>query len=206
MITPFRAWLNARLKEMAMPGIVLDLGSGAGSYAGNSLSVVRVDGNPATSPDVCTDLESRLPFPDNFADTVLLINVLEHVYFYEVLLNECWRVLKDGGSLILAAPFLMPEHKAKIDGYEIHDYQRQTIDSIWRQLKRAGFSKFLAQSYCPGPFTAAVNIVSYELHWQWLIDALTRLAWSIDSVWRKHKRPGPSAISYCLGYVITAKR
>lgn len=59
-------------------------------------------------PDVVADLR-KLPFPDNYADEVLSIHVIEHFYHWEVgpLLAEWIRVLKPGGILILECPNLL---------------------------------------------------------------------------------------------------
>jgi SAM-dependent methyltransferase len=59
-------------------------------------------------PDVVADLR-KLPFPDDYADEVLSIHVIEHFYQWEVsaLLAEWIRVLKPGGVLILECPNLL---------------------------------------------------------------------------------------------------
>jgi 2-polyprenyl-3-methyl-5-hydroxy-6-metoxy-1,4-benzoquinol methylase len=56
------------------------------------------------------------PFPDNSFDTIVAIDVFEHVYNFDSCLKECWRMLKPGGSLILVfPPFLHPfEHHIKV--------------------------------------------------------------------------------------------
>ena len=58
-------------------------------------------------PDYLADIRS-LPFEDRSADVLMAIHVVEHFYRWEVqsLLIEWWRVLKDGGILILELPNL----------------------------------------------------------------------------------------------------
>ena len=49
---------------------------------------------------------ATLPFPDNYADAMIAVHVIEHFYPWEVtaLLKEWLRVLKPGGHLILELP------------------------------------------------------------------------------------------------------
>ncbi|MBJ6985298.1 methyltransferase domain-containing protein [Luteimonas sp. MC1750] len=88
-------------------------------------------------PDVFGDA-GRLPFPDASIDTVLLLEVLEHLRHPEAALPEIARVLKPGGVLLMTLPFLYPVHDAP------HDYQRYTAHGLQRELQAAG----LAASEC----------------------------------------------------------
>jgi ubiquinone/menaquinone biosynthesis C-methylase UbiE len=56
------------------------------------------------------------PFHDGSFDTVVAIDVLEHVYNVEDCLGECWRMLKPNGHLIVVfPPFYHPfEHHIKV--------------------------------------------------------------------------------------------
>ncbi|MGV3719547.1 MAG: methyltransferase domain-containing protein [Actinomycetota bacterium] len=45
-----------------------------------------------------------MPFPDNFFDTVLMIEVIEHVEGDEQAVREIRRVLKPGGRLVITTP------------------------------------------------------------------------------------------------------
>lgn len=63
-----------------------------------------------------------LPFSENSFDTVLLIQVLEHVEEPGIVLSEIQRVLKPGGKLIIAVPFIYPEHESPRDFYRYTRY------------------------------------------------------------------------------------
>jgi SAM-dependent methyltransferase len=76
-------------------------------------------GSSSSRPD-CLYAGDRLPFADGSFDTVLSIQVLEHTPQPFQLVAEMARVLKKGGTLILAAPFSFRLHE------EPHDYFRYT--------------------------------------------------------------------------------
>ena len=48
---------------------------------------------------------SKLPFEDNFFDTVILGEILEHLTHPEKVLQEARRLLKEGGKAIITIPF-----------------------------------------------------------------------------------------------------
>ena len=60
-----------------------------------------------TAPDVTSDIR-KLPFPDNYADQIRAIHVIEHFYAWEVsdIVKEWVRVLKPGGDLAIECPCL----------------------------------------------------------------------------------------------------
>ena len=60
-------------------------------------------------PDVVCDIRDLSAFPDNHADEVMAIHVIEHFYRWEVvdLIKEWVRVLKPGGQLVLECPNLL---------------------------------------------------------------------------------------------------
>ncbi len=89
-------------------------------------SVVNADFCDLRAPGVRCDLE-MLPFGDRLFDTVLCNAVLEHVNSLEGVMKELVRVLRPGGHMILAIPFLQPFHQAPTD------FRRFTSDGM-RQL------------------------------------------------------------------------
>ncbi len=77
----------------------------------------------AGSPDTFADA-GCLPFSDASFDTVLLLDVLEHLPQPEAALAEARRVLKTGGKAIVQVPFLYPLHA------EPHDFQRWMLHGL----------------------------------------------------------------------------
>lgn len=61
------------------------------------------------APDVLCDLHDLSVFPDNHADEVMAIHVVEHFWRWEIedVLREWLRVLKPGGRMVLECPNLI---------------------------------------------------------------------------------------------------
>jgi predicted SAM-dependent methyltransferase len=78
-------------------GVCLNLGAGKKRWQG----WLNVD----LTGDFPCDIR-KLSFPDNYADAIAAIHVIEHFYQWEVLdiLKEWRRVLKPGGKIILELP------------------------------------------------------------------------------------------------------
>lgn len=74
-----------------------------------------------------------IPVEDQFFDTVFCNAVLEHVRNPVEVLDEINRVLKPGGYLYLAVPFMQPEHLVPTD------FQRYTLDGLTNMVENAGF-------------------------------------------------------------------
>ena len=88
-------------------------------------------GNPHA--DVVINSDGTLPIPDGGADCVLSSQVLEHVRDPALYLNESFRVLRPGGSLILSTHGSWPYHP------DPTDFWRWTIDGLQLQIQLAGY-------------------------------------------------------------------
>lgn len=82
-------------------------------------------------PDVFADA-SQLPLADASIDTVVILEVMEHLRQPREALQEIVRVLRPNGRLLLSMPFLYPIHDAP------HDYQRLTTHGLVRDLEAVG--------------------------------------------------------------------
>ena len=83
---------------------VLNLGCGEQAW-GDGRNYVGADIFPGRQVDVMVDLDGgKLPFPDASFDVVMLDQVVEHLLNVVPLLQQCHRVLKDGGYLYLTTP------------------------------------------------------------------------------------------------------
>ena len=97
--------------------VVLDVGCGDGEHYGKyilsltkeyygidvSLSSVE-NAKKLGIKAILHNLEEEFPFENSFFDVVITFDILEHLFDPEVVLNECQRVLKKDGILIVNIP------------------------------------------------------------------------------------------------------
>jgi len=110
--------------------LYLDCGAGLRStYHDNVINFEIVD---YYSTDVL-GVNEKLPFADNSLDGVFSVAVLEHVQDPFRCAGEILRVLKPGGVLFCAVPFLQPVH-----GFPHHYYNmtRQGLLNLWKDRVR----------------------------------------------------------------------
>lgn len=152
-------------------GVCVDVGCGdrfyerfyAGSYSRyvglDYLPVVMIDGKPSRlrgrefeNPDVIADGQT-LPLKAGIADTLLLIEVLEHIPDPLALLKEAKRILKPGGRLLLTTPFALPEHA------QPYDFYRYTQYGLRHLLREAGLRVERVE-----PITSLGGVIAYFLN------------------------------------------
>ncbi|MBP1681173.1 MAG: putative methyltransferase [Proteobacteria bacterium] len=68
-----------------------------------------------------------LPFGDAYVDTVVMTQVLEHVFEYEKALSEAVRVLKPAGVMLLSVPFIYQAHATPYDFHRFSEYGLRTL-------------------------------------------------------------------------------
>jgi SAM-dependent methyltransferase len=130
-----------RLIAEDTPGRVLDIGCGnrwVESVLDDATDYVGLDypGTVALGYDGRADVLGdgmRLPFSSASFDTVVLLDVLEHLPGPTRALSEANRVLRAGGNLIVQVPFLYPLHD------EPFDYTRWTWHGLLHLLREEGF-------------------------------------------------------------------
>lgn len=106
------------------------------------------------SADVILDERGRLPLPGASADVVISAQVLEHVPDVSLYLQECCRVLKQKGTLLLST------HGTWIYHPHPTDYRRWTKFGLEHEIEQAGFSIAEVRS-CIGPlaFTTQLRLL-----------------------------------------------
>ncbi|QOG12162.1 class I SAM-dependent methyltransferase [Arcobacter sp. FWKO B] len=146
--------------EKFIKGICLDVGSGNSpykKYLKNITMYISVDKNDTSATTyknntnmINADAKS-LPFENNYADTILLNQVLEHIDDYEKVLTEIKRVLKYNGKCVISVPFIYHIHG------EPNDYFRFSEYGLRYMLKKHGY-KIIEYHYLGYAGTALVSI------------------------------------------------
>ena len=134
-----RSLLNCRLEsEFDLAGLTLDLGGGGTpSY----LQILRVLGTfinfdriAEARPSVVADLERLFPIASDVADNVILFNTLEHIFRYQHVVSEMYRVLRPGGKALVYVPFIFP------NSYPCHQcIRRRRLFSLFPQFIKSNF-------------------------------------------------------------------
>lgn len=150
-----RILMNQSFKQFSVSGKVVDVG---GARKPDYFDYLKQES--VTSVEIVDGLLSKvdfekdkLPYADGYADSVVLANVLEHVYNHAFLVAEVHRILKKGGTLVGFVPFLIQYHP------DPHDYFRYTKEALERIFKSAGFSQVQIVTVGRGPFSVNFNTI-----------------------------------------------
>ena len=116
------------------------------------------------------------PFSRNICDYLIMLNVLEHIEEDEKALNESYKLLNHGGTLIIEVPagkFLYDEYDKKL----LH-YRRYSSNEIRKKILKAGF-KIQSETYLGFfcfPLFSIVKIINKFLKTKNIVDKQTKLS------------------------------
>ena len=115
---------------------VLIVGSGHDPYSSgrdDETFFVRTDiEHLAGSVDVVADAH-HLPFADASADTLMLVEVLEHLHGPETFFERAHAVLRPGGRLVVTVPYMFHEHG---DPYDFYRYSEGGLRHLARRFSQ----------------------------------------------------------------------
>jgi SAM-dependent methyltransferase len=132
-------YFNIQELSVKMTGKLLDYGCGSKPYK-HMFTVTDYIGvdmiNPAyekQSDKIDYFIkDGEIPFADNYFDSVLCTEVLEHVFNIDEVLTEINRVLKPGGKFLITIPFIWEEHEMP---YDFARYSSLGIEAILQKHK-----------------------------------------------------------------------
>ena len=167
-----RAILNKHLSYAVkgVKGKILNLGSKDKRYSNLFVDSTVINNDLfSKGADLGFDANERFPLPDSSYDCVFAMNILEHLFEPQNMLNESHRVLKKGGCLIFNALFIFQYHR---DPYDCFRFAR---DGVEYMLKKAKF-KHYEITEVGGRYSVLAeqfrNFIPF-LPWVWMVPLLT---------------------------------
>jgi len=160
----WRSFMNAEVQSgLQLRSPVLDLGSGEiGSSSYHRLipefhkyKVDSVEISAEKKPTKVADIQQGIPFDAELFHTCLAFNIFEHIYDFEKVFYEIFRVLAPQGRLYIAVPFLLRVHG------DPSDYFRYTKFALESSLSNVGFVEIKAKPCGGGAVTAALAQIDF---------------------------------------------
>lgn len=194
-----------KLSKIFLSGKVLDLGGSKISgyheiIKGNyKIEVVNID--ESCKPDLKFDIEKEFPITSGIYNHILCLNVLEHIFNFQNVINESFRILKEGGTFVGATPFLFNIHASP------NDYFRYTKSAIEKIFKQAGFEEIEIKEMGTGVFSVVYQL-KFGLYKFGLVRRIAiKLSLFLDNIFRKIKPNSYINEKYMpLGYFFIAKK
>jgi SAM-dependent methyltransferase len=185
-------------------GVLLDFGCGGQPYRRVLEPAVSryIGADVAAAAGVEPDLRfvpgQRLALPDASVDTILSTQVLEHVEDVDQYLNECFRLLKPQGHLVISVPMQWRHHEVPFDHW------RFTRFGLERTLREHGF-ELVSIEAGGGAWALMGQILLSHLN---ETGRLSRLRWCVPwinrlSLWLDRRYPDPDET---LGWMALATR
>ncbi len=201
------------LSRLALTGRVLDLGGHKGSSYIQSLHTERpveianfdihtpgTHKTPSGASHVF-DFENPFPLPDASFDAVLCVNVLEHIFNYENVLRESYRILNSHGGMYVTVPFFFNIHGSP------NDYFRYTASALTRLFEEAGFASVRVTELGFGPCSAMFQNFGGSIPTQFFRLSIMHMSVWIDRICsRISKRYASIRTRVPLGYFIQAEK
>lgn len=201
----FRREEYKALAKLAIDGKILDVGgskkSGYHELIKGDHAITTGNIDDSYGIDVVFDAQEAWPFPDASFDGVLLVNLLEHLYRYDIALDEAHRVLKEGGIVAGVVPFMFNVHASP------NDYFRYTKSALLKIFGERGFKDVRVTELGTGAFSIIYHALLGFVRWQWLATPLIALFGGIDKLILALKPDNKMSVKEMpLGYYFEARR
>ena len=154
-----RSLMDLEARSFELSGNVLDVGSktNQATYYRNLNTKLATltfsDINPQSDGVIKLNFEKKLSIHDHSFDGVIAMNILEHVFNYDLFTSELYRILTPKGVLVGRVPFLIPYHA------DPDDFFRYTHSSLEIILRNAGFSGITIHKLGEGGLACCVDLL-----------------------------------------------
>ena len=104
---------------------ILDIGCGKKPFLNmfdKQDNYLGIDFSKNSSADIIQDLNSKLPFDNEYFDFIIISETIEHLPDPLKVLNEATRVLKEKGIIFISSPFCLNIHGRPYDYYRYTEY------------------------------------------------------------------------------------
>lgn len=176
LFNPFyiaRTGLYSHVKKHALKfsGNLIDIGCGDKPYENLFANVKKYEGleitttvHTSTKADYFYD-GNTIPFNNETYDSVILNEVLEHVFNPIVLLGEINRVMTHDAKLLITVPFVWDEHE------QPYDFARYSSFGLEYLLKNNGFEIEVSEKSTPNisVIFQLLNGYLYKVSYKWNI-------------------------------------
>ena len=204
-MTMWRQLLYQEIETIKLDGSILDLGGSRTSRyhsllkGEHSIDVANLDNGE--DKEYNFNFEDAFPIESEKYDGIICLNVLEHIFNHQNFLNESFRILKSGSTVILGVPFIMQYHPSP------NDYWRYTEPTLHKIFTKAGFQDVQIRLIGTGIFSASYSIVHNAVRFGLLQSFCIWIARMLDALVYKI---APDCFLtkkyYPLGFVIVANK
>jgi SAM-dependent methyltransferase len=139
---------NIKKYSKNIKGITLDIGCGSKPYSkllktDKYVGIdIEISGHKHTDSKVDVYYDGiTIPFSNDYFDSIVCFEVLEHVFNPDIFLKEANRVLKPGGTAIFTIPFIWDEHE------QPYDFARYSSYGLKYLFTKYGFDVIESRKY-----------------------------------------------------------
>jgi SAM-dependent methyltransferase len=158
------------IQSLDINGIAINLGSGQDNYDG----FLNIDLGDYEPVDIVANLKT-VPLSDESVELIVSNSVLEHIYDYEKVVDEAYRILKKGGYFYLCVPSVCLRHH-KVD------YHRWTTPGLHKLFE--GRYTIMESGACRGAayalFVFVEALIAYKIKNKYFL-SFVRFVWKIIS-------------------------
>jgi len=159
--------INQLRRKLNITGLAVNLGSGQDNYS----DFINLDLGEYEPVHVIADF-TKIPLTEASVELVACNSVLEHIYEYELVINEISRIVKKGGYLYLSVPLMSIRHHK-------YDYHRWTSVGL-SKLVESNFT-IVESGACRGVAYSVISFVeallTYKIHNKTML-------WASRKLWR----------------------